>query len=88
MDKEKLNNDIKTLKMVLADRERTISELKKSISFLTKTFNKNMNIINYNISSALMKEENNNLDVNQSLKELVGKMQDEINNGKPPSTIA
>ena len=55
--------------MVLADRERTISELKKSISFLTKTFNKNMNIINYNISSALMKEENNNLDVNQSLKE-------------------
>ena len=80
MDKEKLNNDIKTLKMVLADRERTISELKKSISFLTKTFNKNMNIINYNISSALMKEENNNLDVNQSLKELVGKMQDEINN--------
>ena len=79
IDKEKLKNEIKTLRMVLTDREHTISELKKSISFLTKTFNKNMNIINNNISSALMKEENNNLDINQSLKELVGKMQGEIN---------
>ena len=79
VEKEKLKNEIKTIKMVLAEREHTISELKNSISFLTKTFNKNMNIINYNINSALMKEENNNLDVNQSLKELVNKMQGEIN---------
>ena len=79
IDKEKLKNEIKTLRMVLTDREHTISELKKSISFLTKTFNKNMNMINNNINSALMKEENNNLDINQSLKELVGKMQGEIN---------
>ena len=79
IDKEKLKSEIKTIKMVLADREHTISELKNSISFLTKTFNKNMSMINYNINSALMKEENNNLDVNQSLKELVGKMQEKIN---------
>ena len=79
IDKEKLKNEIKTLKMVLADREHTITELKKSLSFLTKTFNKNMDMINNNINSALMKEENNNLDINQSLKELVGKMQEEIN---------
>ena len=79
IDKEKLRNEIKTLKMVLSDRERTILELKNSISFLTKTFNKNMNMINYNINTALMNEENNNLDVNQSLKELIGRMQEEIN---------
>ena len=65
--------------MVLTDRELTISELKNSITFLTKTFNKNMNLINHNINNTLMKEQNNNLDINQSLKELVSKMQTEIN---------
>ena len=65
--------------MVLKDRELTISELKNSITFLTKTFNKNMNLINHNINNTLMKEQNNNLDINQSLKELVSKMQTEIN---------
>ena len=79
IDKEKLKNEIKTLKMLLADRERTISELKNSIQFLTKTFNKNINMINNNINTALINEENSALDINQSLKQLVGKMQDEIN---------
>ena len=79
IDKEKLKNEIKTIKMLLTDRERTISELKNSIQFLTKTFNKNINMINNNINNALMSEENNALDINQSLKQLVGKMQEEIN---------
>ena len=79
IDKEKLKNEIKTLKMLLADRECTISELKNSIQFLTKTFNKNINMINNNINTALINEENSALDINQSLKQLVGKMQDEIN---------
>ena len=79
IDKEKLKNEIKTIKMLLTDRERTISELKNSIQFLTKTFNKNINMINNNINNALMNEENNALDINQSLKQLVGKMQEEIN---------
>ena len=79
IDKEKLKNEIKTIKMLLTDRERTISELKNSIQFLTKTFNKNINMINNNINNALINEENNALDINQSLKQLVGKMQEEIN---------
>ena len=36
-------------------------------------------MINNNINNALMSEENNALDINQSLKQLVGKMQEEIN---------
>ena len=78
IENEKLKNDIKTTKMQLADREQTITQLKNSISFLTKTFNKNMNLINYNINNALIKEDNNNFDVNQNLKNLVNKMKEEI----------
>ena len=76
IENEKLKNDIKTTKMQLADREQTIIQLKNSISFLTKTFNKNMNLINYNINNALIKEDNNNFDVNQNLKNLVNKNQE------------
>ena len=78
IEKEKLKNEIKTIKMLLADRERTISAQKNSISFLTKTFNKNINMINDNINNAMMNEENQNTDLNKGLKLMVEKMQKEI----------
>ena len=56
IENEKLKSEIKTLKMLITDRERTISEQKNSISFLTKTFNKNMNMINNNVNNALNNE--------------------------------
>ena len=75
---EKYKNEIKSLNILLSDRETTISELKNSIKFLTKTFNKNMNIINDNINNAMNNEKNENLDLNKELKELVEKMQKEV----------
>ena len=78
IEKEKLKNEIKTIKMLLSDRERTISSLKNSISFLTKTFNKNINTINNNINDAMANDENENFDTNKGLKVIVEKMQKEI----------
>ena len=78
IENEKLKNDIKTTKMLLADRERTITSQKNSISFLTKTFNKNINMINNNINNAMHNEENENYDMNKGLKIIVEKMQKEI----------
>ena len=78
IEKEKYKNEIKTLKMLLADRERTISAQKNSISFLTKTFNNNLNMINNNINNAMMNDDNENIDANKGLKIMVEKMQKEI----------
>ena len=78
IEKEKLKNEIKTIKMLLSDRERTISSLKNSISFLTKTFNKNINTINSNINEAMANDDNENFDTNKGLKMIVEKMQKEI----------
>jgi len=78
IEKEKLKNEIKTIKMLLSDRERTISSLKNSISFLTKTFNKNINTINNNINDAMSNDENENFDTNKGMKVIVEKMQKEI----------
>ena len=78
IENEKLKNEIKTIKMLLADRERTITAQKNSISFLTKTFNKNINLINNNITNAMNNEENENIDKNKGLKLMVDKMKKEI----------
>ena len=78
IEREKLKNEIKTIKMLLSDRERTISSLKNSISFLTKTFNKNINTINSNINEAMANDDNENFDTNKGLKLIVEKMQKEI----------
>ena len=78
IENEKLKNEVKTTKMLLADRERTISSQKNSISFLTKTFNKNINLINNNINNAMMNDENEKFDMNKGLKAMVEKMQKEI----------
>ena len=78
LENEKLKNEMKTIKMLLADREKTISAQKNSISFLTKTFNKNMNIINNNINNAMNHEENESMNINKGLKIMVEKMQKEI----------
>ena len=78
IENEKLKNEIKTINMLLVDRERTISAQKNSISFLTKSFNKNMNIINSKINNTMINEENDNIDINKGLKILVEKMHKEI----------
>ena len=78
IENEKLKNDLKTTKMLLADRERTITSQKNSISFLTKTFNKNINMLNNNINNAIHNEENENYDMNKGLKAIIEKLQKEI----------
>ena len=80
IEKEKLNNEIKNLKLLISNKDNTISELKNSISFIFKIFNQNMSKINYNINNAFMKEENDTLDLNKNLKILTQKMQEEIFN--------
>ena len=78
IENEKLKNDLKTTKMLLADRERTITSQKNSISFLTKTFNKNINMLNNNINNAIHNDENENYDMNKGLKAIIEKLQKEI----------
>ena len=78
IENEKLKNEIKTIKMLLADREKTIESLKNSISFLTNTYNKNINLINNNINNALSNDETENFDINKGLNLIIEKMQKEI----------
>ena len=78
IENEKLRNEIKTIKMLLSDREKTIESLKNSISFLTNTYNKNINMINNNINNALSNDETENFDINKGLNIIIEKMQKEI----------
>ena len=78
IENEKLKNEIKTIKMLLSDREKTIESLKNSISFLTNTYNKNINLINNNINNALSNDETENFDINKGLNIIIEKMQKEL----------
>ena len=64
-DNEKLKAQIESFKLLLKDREKTIDSLKKSVSFLSKTFDNNLKlkIINKNEESSNVpknKNEKNN----------------------------
>ena len=76
IENEKLKNEVKSIKLLLTDREHTISAQKNTISFLTETFNKNMNIINENMNKAIINSENENED--KEFKTIVEKMKKEI----------
>jgi N-terminal acetyltransferase B complex non-catalytic subunit len=62
-DNEKLKAQIESFKLLLKDREKTIDSLKKSVSFLSKTFDNNLKLKIINKT-----EESSNVPKNQNEK--------------------
>ena len=80
-DNEKLKAQIESFKLLLKDREKTIDSLKKSVSFLSKTFDNNLKlkIINKNEESSNVpknKNEKNNKQI-ENLEFQIKKLKEE-----------
>ncbi len=79
-DNEKLKAQIKSLQLLLQDREKTIESLKNSVSFLSKSFDNNLKIkiVNNNNNEEELKMKKN---IEQN-KEIINDLENQIQNLK------